>query len=47
MLGIDIDVDRRRVVERSHVSDRHLYTQLLETLDGMVKLRPGGTLREK
>jgi hypothetical protein len=39
MLDIDIDVDRHRVAERPRVSDRTLYTQLLEAHVENVNLR--------
>jgi hypothetical protein len=47
MLGIEIDVGRRRVVRRPCVSDRSLYTHLLEAYVGMVNLRLGGAIRGK
>jgi hypothetical protein len=47
MLVIEIDVGRRRVVERPRVNDKSLYTHWLEAYLGMVNLRPSGTLREK
>jgi hypothetical protein len=46
MLGIEIDIGSRRVVGRPCVSDRSLYTHLLEDYVGMVNLRPNGALRE-
>jgi hypothetical protein len=47
VLRIEIDVGRRRVVGRPHVSDKFLYTHLLEVIVGMVNLRPGDALRGK
>jgi hypothetical protein len=47
MLNIDIDVSRLRVAERPRVSDRTLYTQLLEDHVDNVHLRLSRALREK
>jgi hypothetical protein len=44
MLGIDIDVSRRRLIGIPCVSDRSLFTQWLEAYVEMVNLRPGGAL---
>jgi hypothetical protein len=46
MLGIEIDIGSRRVVGRPCVSDRSLYTHLLEAYVGMVNLRLNRALRE-
>jgi hypothetical protein len=47
MLSIDINVGRHRVVGRSRVGNRSLYTQLLEVLVENVNLRLSGALRGK
>jgi hypothetical protein len=47
MLGVVIEIGRRRVIERSHVGNRCYTLKLLEVFVKDVNLRLGGAIRGK